>query len=97
LNHKKVYRIYTEEGLSVRKKKRRNFAVCPREPMPVPDKANDRWSLDFVSDALFSGRKFRTLNVIDDFSRECPAIKSDTSIPGLRVVRVLDRIALQRG
>ena len=98
-NHKKVYRIYSEEGLKLRirsPKKRR--PVGPRNPLLVPTKANERWSMDFMSDHLVDGRgRFRTLNILDDCTRECLAIDVDTSIPALRVVRVLEQVALYRG
>ncbi len=97
VNHKAVHRIYVEEGLQVRKRKRKRVSQAERRPMPVPEAANQRWSMDFQHDILASGRRFRTLNIVDDFSRECPAIEVDTSLPGTRVVRVLDRLAETRG
>ena len=97
VNHKAVHRIYVEEGLQVRKRKRKRIARAERQPMPVPEVANERWSMDFQHDLLATGQRFRTLNVVDDFSRECPAIEVDTSLPGTRVVRVLDRLAETRG
>lgn len=97
VNHKRVYRIYTEEGLKLRRKTRRNRAPMPRRPLRVPSERNVRWSMDFMSDALKDGRSFRVLNVIDDFSREALAMEVDTSLPGLRVVRTLDGILAMRG
>lgn len=97
VNWKKLYRIYREEGLSVRKRGGRKRAIGTRAPMTVPQEPNQRWSLDFVSDALSDGRRFRVLCVIDDFSRECLAAVVDTSISGVRVARELDRIADMRG
>ena len=97
VNHKKVYRIYSEEHLAVRRKKRKKLCSMPRQPLALPEAINERWSMDFVSDALSDGRKIRTLNIVDDFSRECLAIESDTSLPGQRVARVLDRLADFRG
>ena len=96
-NHKKVYRIYTEEGLSVRRRRGRKRAVGTRAPMLVPTGANQRWSLDFVSDALSDGRRFRTLNIVDDFAREALAIVVDTSTSGVRVARELSRLIEHRG
>lgn len=96
INRKTTQRIYREEGLHVRRRKRKRVAV-PRTPLPTPTRANERWSMDFVSDALADGRKFRSLTLVDDCTRECPAIEVDTSLPGERVVRVLDRIAAERG
>ena len=97
VNHKRVYRLYREEGLAVRRRKRKRMAGVARVPMPAPQHRNERWSMDFVSDALGNGRRIRVLTVIDDFTRECLATEVDTSLPGLRVARVLDRLALERG
>lgn len=96
VNRKLVQRLYREEGLAVRRRKRKRVAV-PRVPRPVPHGRNERWSIDFVSDALGDGRKFRALAIVDDFTRECPAIEVDVSLPGARVVRVLERLAQTRG
>jgi putative transposase len=97
INHKAVHRIYVEEGLQVRKRKRKRLARVERQPMLVPQAPNQRWSMDFQHDLLATGQRLRTLNVVDDFSRECPAIEVDTSLPGARVVRLLDRLAEARG
>ena len=93
VNHKAVHRIYVEEGLQVRRRKRKRLARALRQPMLVPQAPNQRWSMDFQHDLLATGQGLRTLNIVDDFSRECPAIEVDTSLPGVRVVRVLDRLA----
>lgn len=87
VNLKKLFRLYREEGLTVRKRGGRKRAIGTRAPMAIPQGPNQRWSLDFVSDALADGRRFRILCVIDDFSRECLATVVDTSISGIRVVR----------
>jgi len=97
VNHKRVYRIYRAEGLAVRRRKRKRIAIGLRTVLPPPTRPNERWSMDFTLDTMASGRKFRTFNVVDDFTRECLAIEVDTSIGGARVVRVLDRIAASRG
>lgn len=97
INHKKLYRLYREERLTVRKRGGRKRALGTRAPMAIPQGVNQRWSLDFVSDALMDSRRFRILCVIDDFSRECLAAVVDNSISGVRVARELDRIAEQRG
>lgn len=97
LNHKRLYRIYREEGLAVRRRRRKRIAASARRPMAVPTRTTQRWSMDFTSDTLADSRPFRTFNVVDDFSRECLAIEVDTSLPGVRVVRVLERIAGERG
>ncbi len=96
-NHKRIYRLYTEEGLKVRRKRKRLRSQVRTAPMLVPTRVNERWSMDFMSDCLATGRRFRTLNIVDDLTRECPAIEVDTSLPGARVVRVLDRLAVLRG
>ena len=97
LNRKKLYRLYKEERLTVRKRGGRKRALGTRAPMAVPQGINQRWSLDFVSDALIDGRRFRVLGVIDEFSRECLALVADNSLSGIRVSRELDRIAELRG
>ena len=97
VNHKRVYRLYREEGLSVRRRKRKRMVGIARVPTMAPERPNQRWSMDFVSDALASGRRIRVLTVIDDFTRESLAMEVDTSLPGLRVTRVLDRLAIDRG
>jgi transposase InsO family protein len=90
VNWKKLYRIYREERLTVRKRGGRKRASGTRAPMAIPQDPNQRWSLDFVSDTLVDGRRFRILCVIDDFSRECLATVVDNSISGERVARELD-------
>ncbi len=96
VNHKRVHRLYVEEGLQVRRRRRKRVSR-PRRPVTLPSGPNERWSLDFMSDTLASGRRFRCLTLVDDYSRECPAIEVDTSLPGARVVEVLDRLAAIRG
>ena len=96
-NHKKLLRIYREEGLKVRRRGGRKRALGTRAPMTLPQGPNQRWSLDFVSDAMACGRRFRLLCVVDDFTRECLALVADTSLSGSRVARELDAIAAQRG
>jgi putative transposase len=93
LNRKKLYRLYKEERLTVRKRGGRKRALGTRAPMAVPQGINQRWSLDFASDALTDGRRFRILAVIDDFNRECVGLIADVSLPGVRVARELDKIA----
>ena len=97
INLKRVYRLYKEERLTVRKRGGRKRALGTRAPMAIPQGPNQRWSLDFVSDALVDGRRFRVLCVLDDFSRECLATVVDNSLSGERVGRELDRIALSTG
>ena len=97
MNQKKLRRLYREEKLQVRRRGGRKRALGTRRPMLVPGRVNARWSLDFVSDALTDGRRFRVLAVVDDYSRECLALIADTSLSGLRVVRELDAIIRWRG
>ena len=96
LNHKKLYRLYREERLMVRRRRRRKRALGIRAPMALPIRINQRWSLDFVSDTLSDGRRFRILCIVDDFSRECLAAVVDTSLGGVRVVRELERLTIER-
>ena len=97
VNWKKLYRLYREEGLTVRKRGGRKRALGTRAPMTIPQSANQRWSVDFASDVLIESRRFRVFCVIDDFTRECLATVVDNSISGSRVARELDRIAEHRG
>src|SRR6185436_12358101 len=97
MNHKKFRRLYREERLQVRRRGGRKRALGTRAPLAIPQGPNQRWSLDFLSDAFAEGRRFRILAVVDDFTRECLALIADTSLPGLRVVRELDIIIAQRG
>ena len=94
VNHKRVYRLYVEEKLSLRRKRGRKRSGV-RQPLPEPVAANQVWSVDFMTDALSSGRRFRTLNIVDDYTRECLAIEVDTSLGGVRVVRVLEELKKQ--
>ena len=97
MNHKKLRRLYSEEKLQVRKRGGRKRALGTRRPMVLPNRINERWSLDFVSDAFTDGRRFRVLAVIDDYSRECLALVADTSLSGGRVAGELDAIIVRRG
>ena len=96
LNHKKLYRLYREERLMVRRRRGRKRALGTRAPMTLSIRINQRWSLDFVSDTLSDGRRFRILCIVDDFSRECLATVVDTSLGGVRVVRELERLTIER-
>ncbi|WP_340672740.1 IS3 family transposase [Bradyrhizobium ottawaense] len=97
VNHKKLFRLYREERLAVRRRGGRKRAIGTRAPMTVAMAPNDRWSLDFVSDQLTDGRRFRILTVVDDCTRECLALVADTSLSGSRVARELDRLIIERG
>jgi putative transposase len=96
-NHKHVYRLYREEGLAMRIRPRRRIRWTGAMAKATAKRPNERWSMDFVSDCVSTGRVIRMLTVVDECTRECPAIEVDTSLGGLRVRRVLDRIASERG
>lgn len=96
-NPKKTWRIYKENGLTLKLRKRRKRASMIRLKLPDSSKPNERWAMDFLSDGLWNGRKFKVLTVIDTFTKECLAIEADISINGERVTRVLDWLVLARG
>jgi putative transposase len=96
-NHKRVYRVYRAAGLQVRRRRRKRITRGERVPLPAPCQRGDRWSMDFMVDTLADGRACRTLNIVDDFTRECVAIEVDRSLPGARVVRVLERLQATTG
>lgn len=97
VNRKRVYRLYREMGLAVRRRKRKRIGIVERRPLPKPSLANQSWSMDFVSDGLANGRRLRCLTIVDDCTRECLAIEVDTSITGTRVKAVMERLADLRG
>ena len=92
VNHKRTERIYNQEGLALRRKRRRKGAAGVRVTTPSPVRPNQKWSMDFVTDTTVAGRRFRALTIVDDYSRECPAIEVDTSLGGARVIGVLERL-----
>ena len=94
-NHKLVWLVYREEGLVVRRRRRKRVASVQREPMPIPSRIDELWALDFVADRLVNGRAFRVLTIVDVLTKECVAIEVDTSLSGARVARVLERLARQ--
>ncbi len=95
INKKRTYRLYTEEKLQVRTKKRKKLQR-PRLPMIVPSRSNQRWSMDFVSDQLSNGRRFRVLNIVDDYTKEMVGQLISVSITGQQVARFLDQLGEQR-
>ena len=97
MNLKKVYRLYREEGLAVRRRRGRKRALGTRSPLHRAQRPNQIWVLDFVSDMLESGRRFRVFNVEDPFTRQGLGVEVDTSLPGPRVARALDRIVAEHG
>lgn len=96
-NHKRVYRVYCLLKLNIRRKGKKRLPSRHPEPLVVPSSANCCWSIDFMSDALISGQRFRTFNVLDDYNREILGIEIDTHLPSARIIRVLDKIASWRG
>ena len=97
INHKRVYRLYRLEGLSLRLKTRKKRVSSPRVPPPAAERPNQRWSMDFVADRLADGRRFRILTLVDNVSRVSPALEADFSLTGERVVVVLDRLKASHG
>ena len=97
VNHKRVYRVYRAAGLQVRRRRRKRLTRADRVPLPLASQRLERWSIDFMLDTLADGRTFRVLNIVDDYTRECLAIEVDRSLPGARVVRVLERLAATIG
>jgi putative transposase len=89
--------VYTDMKLNIRRKPKRRLPARIREALFIPDAPNEVWSIDFMSDALTDGRKFRLFNVIDDFNREFLSIDVDTSLPARRVIRALERLIEERG
>ena len=97
LNHKKLRRLYVEERLQVRRRIGRKRAALTRVPLTAALGQNQRWSMDFVHDALVDGRRFRILAVVDDYTRENLCLIADTSLPGGRVIRELEAVVARRG
>ena len=96
VNAKRVYRLYNDEGLAVRTKQRKRIARRQRVPQPLAARANQCWSMDFVSDKLADGRVFRVLTVVDQFTRECVCLEADYSMNGVKVASALTRAASER-
>jgi putative transposase len=96
-NHKKVRRVYRKMNLNIRRRARKRLPERVKQPLLHATAPNQMWSIDFMTDRLEDGRNFRLLNIIDDFNRESLAIEVDTSLPSLRVIRVLNRLIQQRG
>ena len=97
VNHKRTYRLYREQGLMVRKRKRKRIGIAERLALPTPTGPDQSWSMDYVADGLIDGRKLRVLAIVDDYSRECLVLEVDTSLPGTRVVAALERLGEMRG
>ncbi|MCH7536973.1 MAG: transposase, partial [Proteobacteria bacterium] len=97
VNHKKVYRLYREADLTVRRRKRRRGLAVARQPLELPARANQVWSLDFVMDSLANGRRLKILTVVDDFTKESILIEPAHSLTGDDVAELLDRVSQFRG
>jgi putative transposase len=96
-NHKRVYRVYCAMRLNQKRRAKRRLPERLKQPLSTPGQPNHVWSADFMCDTLYSGNRFRTFNVIDDFNRECLAVEIDTSITGKRLIRVFERLRSERG
>lgn len=96
-NHKRLYRVYTTMNLNIRRRSKKRLPERVKLPLSYATAPNQTWSIDFMSDALTDGRRFRLLNIIDDFNRQSLAIEVDTSLPSLRVIRVLQKLIDHRG
>jgi putative transposase len=97
VNHKKLYRIYTQMKLNIRRRSKKRLPARVKQRLFQPEKINQVWSIDFMSDSLWDGRKIRLLNILDDYNREILSIETDTSLPTLRVIRSLEAVGLIRG
>ena len=96
-NHKRVYRVYTQMKLNIRRRAKKRLPARVKHALFQPERINQVWSIDFMNDSLWDGKRYRLLNIVDDFNREALAIEIDTSLPALRVIRVLKRLLVTRG
>lgn len=96
-NHKRIYRLYSQAGLAVRRRRKRERVAVEREPLSLPSAPNEVWSMDFVSDALADGRRIKILTIVDDYTKEAVELAVDHGISGLYVTRVLERAGRFRG
>jgi putative transposase len=96
-NHKRVYRVYTMLKLNIRRRARKRLPARVKQSLFQPLEKNKVWSIDYMSDSLWDGRRFRLLNIMDDYNREVLALEADTSLPALRLIRVLERLKGERG
>lgn len=96
-NHKRVYRVYTTMKLNIRRRAKKRLPARIKEPLLQPTSANQTWSMDFMQDSLWNGKKYRLLNIIDDYNRELLSVEVDSSLPSPRVIRALEWIKEDRG
>lgn len=96
-NHKRVYRVYTQLKLNIRRRAKKRLPARVKQTLFQPETINQVWSIDFMSDSLWDGRKFRLLNIIDDYNRQVLAIETDTSLPATRLIRALNQLKETRG
>lgn len=96
-NHKKVYRVYTSLHLNIRRRFKKRLPARVKQALFQPQSINEVWSIDFLSDSLWDGRKFRVLNIVDDFNRQVLTLEADISLPAMRVIRVLEYLKEFRG
>lgn len=96
-NHKRVYRVYTSMKLNIRRRAKKRLPARVKQALFQPSHSNQVWSLDFMSDSLWDGRRYRLLNVIDDYNREVLDVEVDTSIPSMRVIRTMEKLIRMRG
>ena len=96
-NHKRIYRVYTEMKLNIRRRFKRRLPARVKQALFQPSAINQVWSVDYMTDSLWDGTRFRLLNIMDDYNREALAIETDTSLPSLRLIRVLERLEETRG
>jgi putative transposase len=96
-NHKRVYRVYTKMRLNIRRRAKKRLPARVKQALFQPEKINQVWSVDFMSDSLWDGKRYRLLNIMDDYNREVLGIEAEISMPAQRVIRVLERVVFTRG
>ncbi len=96
-NHKRVYRVYTQMKLNIRRRAKKRLPARVKQALFQPEKINQVWSIDFMSDSLWDGKRYRLLNIMDDYNREVLAIEAEISMPSQKVIRILDKIIFSRG
>lgn len=97
VNHKRTARIYRWEGLTLRIRRKKKFPAVVKVPLPAATKPHERWAMDFIQDSLWTGRRFRTLSIVDTYNWECMTVEADTAFQGFRAVRILERLVDLKG